>query len=81
MAFYLIEDRWLAFKDTLVYRLYYEYLDRILGRWPLLVEQLADRKIQAVLTELIAPDEIFAWGVSQESVAVTVWGDTSSYWD
>jgi hypothetical protein len=82
MDFYLVDDRWTAFEDTLVIQLYKKFLNRFLDRWPELVERLAVMKLHKVLTELITPDEVFYWGVSSlPAESVTVWGDTTSIWE
>jgi hypothetical protein len=81
MEFYLEEDRWAAFMDTALFQLYHEFLSRILGRWPVLVEVLTLSKLTDVLTELITPDELWYWGVSVYGpTGVSGWGDNNSYW-
>jgi hypothetical protein len=80
MDFYLVEDRWMAFQDTVIFRLYRQFLTRFLGRWPALVERLTIQKLQKVLTELITPDEVFYWGVNYLGADVSVWGDPTSIW-
>jgi len=80
MDFYLIDDRWVEFKDTLVFELYHEFLSRLLPRWPALVDRLTVAKLKKVLTELITPDEIYEWG-NNSDYEVLKWGDTTSNWN
>jgi len=68
---------WEAFRDSPLYKLYCAALDKALPGWlkrryPNLVGDLADAKIQRVMRELVMPDELRAFdGVSSKDFLVS----------
>ena len=59
-GFYFGTDKkWTAMGDTLLYKIYYAFLDKYLpSRW---ARRLADKKLKRILGELITPDELWYW--------------------
>lgn len=78
-GFYFDSDKkWTAMRDTLLYKVYYAFLDKYLpSRWARL---LADRKLKRILGELITPDELWYWAQDNAADHTLYGGTLVDFW-